>query len=87
VALNLRRVFRQRDMAFVTMLNELRVGVVSPATLRAVAASGSKVDAIKRVRERERDMIECICDTIGRCYVVQERGVQPSRLFAKKRRS
>lgn len=45
----LRRVFRQRDMAFVTMLNELRVGLVTPATLRAIASSGAEVDELKRV--------------------------------------
>ena len=45
----LRRVFRQRDMAFVTMLNELRVGIVTPATLRLISTSGADVDELRRV--------------------------------------
>ena len=50
-SVELRRVFRQRDMVFVTMLNELRVGIVSPATIRAIAGSGAEVEVLKRVRQ------------------------------------
>jgi hypothetical protein len=39
----LRRVFRQRDMAFVSLLNELRVGHVSPRAASLLATSGAEV--------------------------------------------
>ena len=46
--IELQRVFRQQDMEFVKMLNELRVGLVTPATIRAIEASGSEVEGLKR---------------------------------------
>ena len=48
--LTLRRVFRQKDGGFVQMLNEFRVGIVTPDAERAVQAAGATVRAMEAAR-------------------------------------
>jgi ATP-dependent DNA helicase PIF1 len=52
--LTLRRVFRQKDGGFVQMLNEFRVGVVTPAAERAVQTAGATVRAMEAARSQTK---------------------------------
>ena len=70
----LTRVFRQRDGAFVALLNEFRRGVVSEGALRALAGAGSAVSAAERggakpttIFARNRQVDETNCRELERC--------------------